>query len=670
MNRKKGIIIGVIILIVIICIILGFVFYANHEKQNQENAVQTYFSYINEQKYEEMYELLTESSKNRISKEDFIKRNKNIYNGIDASGMQTEITEIVKEGKQKKVYYTQTFFTAAGEVKFSNSVLLTKENGYHVDWSSHLIFPELEEDYKVRIATVKAKRGSIKDRSGIELAYDGYISSVGIVPGKLGENKEENIAKISELLEISIEKINEEMNASYVKEDTFVPLKKIERESELKEQLLQIPGIKISNEEARVYSLGEEASHLIGYVQTINEEELKSHEGQNYTTTSFIGKAGMEYTYEQQLRGIDGSEIYIENAEGEKIKEIVKQDKKDGQDITLTIDYDLQKSFYDQMKEDKGLFVVMNPQTGELLALVSTPAYNSNDFVLGMSTEKWNQLNQDPGEPLYNRFKQTYCPGSTFKPITAAIGLTEGVIDAQTEYSYSGTSWQKDTSWGDYFVTTLTKYNGAKNVENALVYSDNIFFAQLGLNIGEEKFSNKLEELKFGEELEFPITLRSSQYLNKDSQWTDGKLANSAYGQGDLLVNPIHMASIYSAFVNEGNMVKPYIEFRQGEMQYLQENVFSKEAVEIVKEAMAKVVETTANDIKVSGMSIIGKTGTAELKKSKEDTESGTLGWFDCITLNRQGENLLVVGMVENTQDNSSGGSHYVISKIRSVLEK
>lgn len=673
---KKKIVIFVLILVVILLVVFGVVFSINKAKENQMQTIKTFYSYINEQKYEEMYEMLSKESKNNFSKEDFITRNKNIYEGIGTASLEINNLEITgKEGKTINLSYNEKFYTTAGEVNFNNSAQIIKEDEeYKINWSSKLIFPELEENYKVRISTLKAKRGSILDRNGKELAYDGSISQVGIVPGKLGDDKEGNVSKISELLDVSVEKINNLLGASYVKDDTFVPVKKISKNSPIKEQLLQIPGILINNIDGRVYDLGEEAAHLIGYIQPINEKELESHEGQNYTSSSLIGKSGLEYAYEEKLRGIDGAEIYIENEKGDRVKTIITQEKKDGESVQTTIDLDLQKSFYDQMKNDKGFFVVMNPETGEVLALVSTPSFDSNEFILGMTNERWNFLNEDENKPLYNRFKQSYCPGSTFKPITALIGLSEGVIDSSTEFNYSGTSWQKDKSWGDYFITTLTEYNEAKNVENALIRSDNIFFAQLALKIGENKFSEKLDELNFGANLDFPITLKASQYINKDSKFTEAKLANSGYGQGDVLVNPIHMASIYSMFVNNGSMIKPYLEFKYDiKPEYIKENVFSSEAIEKVKTALTKVVETpqgTAYDAKIQGLTMLGKTGTAELKQSKDDTESGTLGWFNCITLNREDGNLLIVGMVENVQNNTSGGSHYVISKIKSILNK
>ena len=292
-----------------------------------------------------------------------------------------------------------------------------------------------------------------------------------------------------------------------------MPVKKIvDSNTELKEQLLTISGVMINKEDGRVYSLGEEAAHLIGYVQPINAEELEKNEGKGYTTNSLIGKAGLELAYEDTLKGIDGTDIYIVDENENRIASLAKQDKKDGKDVKLTIDSSLQKQVYDQMKDDKGLFVIMEPQTGELLALVSTPTYDSNDFVVGLTTDKWNELNNDEARPLFNRFTQKYCPGSTFKPVTGAIGLTTGKITTDTTFNYTGKSWQKDSSWGNYNVTTLTAYSGAKNVANALLYSDNIFFAQTALQIGKETLAENLKNIGFGESLEFPLTLAKSQY--------------------------------------------------------------------------------------------------------------------------------------------------------------
>ncbi len=669
MNKKKVI----IVIFIVILAIIGITFWILNSQEKPQDVLEQYVSLINNHSYKEMYEYLTEEAKQKISQEDFETRNKNIYEGIDAVDIKNEIKEITKEKEGTKISYTQTMSTAAGTVSIEKTTTLKKENKtYKIEWSSSQIFPQLRDTDKVRISTIKATRGEIIDRNKTALAKDGKISSVGIVPGKLGENKENNISKIAELTGVSEDYINTQLQASYVKDDTFVPIKKVAMDAtELKEQLLKIPGVMITSIDGRVYPYGKEAAHITGYVQAVSQEILEEKQGEGYNSNSVIGKAGIEYACEDELRGIDGVEIYIVDENENKIHEIAKQDKKDGKDVQLTIDIDLQTKAYKQLEKDKGFFVIMEPKTGEMLALVSTPTFDANDFVVGLTNSEWEKLNNDISKPLYTRFLQTYCPGSTFKPITAGIALTTNTIDENTEYQYDNLSWQKDSSWGDYKVTTLTKYQGPKNVTNALIYSDNIFFAQATLNIGKNKYVENLKQLGFEQQIDFPLTITKSQYSNSETIDREIKLADTGYGQGDLLVNPIHMASIYSAFANDGKMIKPYLIYDNKKVSYLNENAFSKEATDIVKNALIQVVENpngTASDMKISGLTIAGKTGTAELKKSNDDTESGTLGWFDCFTTNREEGNLLIIGMVENVQNNSSGGSHYVIQKIRNIF--
>ena len=294
----------------------------------------------------------------------------------------------------------------------------------------------------------------------------------------------------------------------------------------------------------------------------------------------------------------------------------------------------------------------MNHQTGEILALVSTPSYDANKFILGMTNDEWNNLVNATGNPLNTRFLQSWCPGSTFKPITGAIGLDSGKLSTTDEFNYTGLAWQKDNSWKDHNVTTLKAYSGSKNLRNALIYSDNIYFAQATLKIGEKAFREGLDRLKFNENIDFVLNTAKSQYSNSDKIGRESILADSGYGQGEVLVNPIHMASIYSAFANEGNMIKPYLEYKENkEAEYLVENAFTKETANEIKEGMIQVVENpegTGHDAKVKGVTIAGKTGTAELKLSKDD-EGDTLGWFNCFNVGESVEDsILAVGMAKN----------------------
>ena len=591
---KKKVVIISVIAVAVIALITVAILVLNKEKQNPEEILKTYFAYIEKQNYEEMYNMVHSNT----DKEEFLKRNKNIYEGIHAKKIKIEITSIQNEKKEVIITYLTKMNTSAGDVEFENTAKLSKDDSkkYKIEWSSNLIFPELNNDYKVRVSNTEGKRGSILDRNGNILA----------------ETK---------------------TNREY-------PYKDI-------------------------------TAHITGYVQGITAEELESKAETGYNAHSIIGKTGLEQVYEERLKGKDGLKIYIEDNNGNIVKTIAETKGNDGEDIKLTIDINLQTKLYEKIKNDKGFFVVMNPQTGEILALVSTPSYDPNKFVTGMTNDEWNSISTNEAKPLFTRFISTWCPGSTFKPITGAIGLTTGNLSEDDEFNYSGLAWQKDSSWGDHKITTLTAYSGKKNLKNALIHSDNIYFAQAALKIGEKIFTEGLDKIKFNEDIDFELDTNKSTYSNSERIEREATLADSGYGQGQLLVNPIHMASIYSAFVNEGNMVKPYIEYKENrEKEYLVKNAFSKEAANIIREDLIQVVESptgTAHNLKVNGVKLAGKTGTAELKASKEE-KGKTLGWFNCFTVDEElDKSMLIVSMVED--GGSNGGSRYLKKIIRTLFE-
>lgn len=675
MNKKvlTGIIISIIVIIAGLFVFMNM----QNNKEKPETVFTQYMSYLNDENYSEMYNYLTEESKQSISKEDFIKRNSNIYSGIEAANIEIELKEIKQlDNQNSSITYKTSMDTLAGKLEFNNNVNLIKKDGkYYIDWSSNLIYPNLNNTDKIKINTKEAKRGNIYDRNDKAIASEGIVSSVGLVRGKMNtETKEADIKKIAELLEISEETINKSLNASYVKDDTFVSLKNVAKDnSELKQKLLQIKGVKITDAKSRVYTYGEELAHLVGYIQNITAEELKQNSGKGYTSTSKIGKSGLEKIYEDKLKGTNGAEIYIVDSTNNKKETIAQVSEKDGEDVKLTIDVDIQKHTYNQFKEDKSASVVMNPKTGEILALVSTPTYNANDFILGMSTNKWNELSNNESKPLYNRYLATWVPGSSFKPVIGAIGVSTNKINPKEDFGTSGTSWQKDSSWGDHYVTTLATYSKPANLKNALIYSDNIYFAKAALKIGSETLKTGFEKIGFNKSINFGQATNSSQYANGNSFSSEGALADTGYGQAEVLVNPIHMASIYSAFVNEGNMIKPYIEYKENaEPEYYIEGAFTKEAAEEIKQDLIQVVEDangTANSAKISGIKLAGKTGTAEIKDSKDDTEGTEIGWFNSFIADENSEKqLLVISMVQDVK--GRGGSHYLLPKVKSIFEK
>ena len=678
--------IGIAAVISAVCV-EGMIATKKNAWRTPEELLVEYMDHIPKQEYEEMYAMLHIEASGNVSQEKFVTRNSAIYEGIEARNMAVQI--IAYDEEQMSVTYQTAFDTVAGTISFENEALFLKgEDGYKLVWDDSMIFPNLTSADKVRVSTTQAERGEILDRNGRVLAGKGTASSVGIVPGKL-ENKEEAIAKIAELLEIAPEVIEKKLSAKWVKDDSFVPIKiipkvekielmkykpdqKVLKENERHETLLEIPGVMISDVEVREYPLGETAAHLVGYVQSVTAEDLEEHAGEGYTANSVIGKSGMEGLFEKELKGKNGCRVYIVNSEGKEKEELAYILVQDGHNIKLTIDANLQSSLYEQFKEDKSCSIAMNPYSGEILALVSTPSYDNNDFIMGLSSEQWTALNEDEDKPMYNRFRQVWCPGSTFKPIIAAIGLQSGAINPTEDYGNVGLSWQKDASWGSYYVTTLHAYEPVI-LENALIYSDNIYFAKAALKIGSEEMESSLTGLGFNEELPFEIKMAESQFSNTDGIETEIQLADSGYGQGQILVNPLHMACIYSAFCNEGNIIKPYLVYQnEAEIEYWIPGAFSNETASRVLEGTKKVVnDSTGTGYAAHRDDIVlaGKTGTAEIKASKEDTSGTELGWFAIYTAEKDIEcPILIISMVEDVK--GRGGSGYVVKKDSLVLEE
>ena len=678
MKRKKiiGTMAAILILLIVGAVAVVLV-RRPFDAGKPDELLADYFACIEKGAYDKMYGMLDEESKANISKKDFVTRNQKIYEGIEAKNVKISVKDAKKTDGGEKVSYLTSMDSVAGKIEFENQAMCTRDSyfdEFKLSWDDSLIFPDMKDTDKVSVSTSQAVRGQILDRNGNMLAGPGTAPSVGLVPGKMSENKEADIAQLAGLLGMTEEEINSQLSAAWVTPDSFVPLKTLnsQQSQELTEQLLTIAGVLINDTEVRTYPLGEKAAHLIGYVQSVTAEDLEEHKGEGYTSSSVIGKSGIEGLYEKELKGENGVKISIMTEDGVEKNVVASVDKQDGENIRLTIDSDLQGLVYDQFREDKSCSVAMNPFTGEVLALVSTPAYDDNEFILGMSGERWDQLNNDENKPLYNRFRQVWCPGSSFKPITAGIGLTTGTINPEEDYGSEGLSWQKDESWGDYHVTTLHEYSPV-NLENALIYSDNIYFAKAALNIGADNLMKSLKLLGFGQELPFEIKMSQSQYAN-DGGTIDSEiqLADSGYGQGQILINPLHLATLYTSILNDGNVIRPYLTYSETpKSEVWISQAFSSDAASRVKTALEKVVNTpegTGYGAHREDIALAGKTGTAEIKADQNDTSGTELGWFGVFTEDAAAQKpVLLMSMVEDVKDR--GGSGYVVDKSAAILQ-
>ena len=657
MNKKRNIIIGLIVCVLLMTVVF-FVF--NHGKSN-EQVVTEYFELLKKKDYKQMYQMLDQKTVYTPTQKYFVEKYKEIYDDIGANNIQVKILD----EKNDIVKYQISMDTVAGTIEYKNKIGVKNEQ---IQFNNNLIMKDYKDGCKIKVTTYNPeKRGRILDRNGKVLAEDGKGYSVGLVKGKL--NGENDYGQIAKYLETDVETIQKKMSASWIKDDSFVPIKtvsEITKNGLVYNGILNISGVKISTVGIRTYPYDKVASHVVGYVQNVNAEDLKKHKNEGYNSTSVIGRSGIEAVYEKQLRGSSSGKIDLVDKNDKVIENLCAIEVDEGpQDITLTIDIDLQQNLYNEYQNDKSASVALNPKTGEILALVSTPSYSNNDFVLGLSTDKWNALNNDSNQPMMSRYKQTYIPGSSMKPITAAIGLETKIIDPDKDLGAKD-KWQKDSSWGSYYVTTLHAPS-PNNLKNAITYSDNVYFARSALNIGKDNLFKYYKNLKIGERIPFELALNKSQYINKNQKANDQLIGDSGYGQGQILMNPLQLASIYSAFVNNGSIYSPHL-VEQGEQMWIQ-RVFSDKTVKTIKEDLINVIadeKGTGHAIYRDNVILAGKTGTAEIKQSQSDTTGTELGWFTVMTTDSK-QPLLITTMVEDVKDR--GGSGYVVEHTKTPLD-
>ena len=657
MEIKKKYIIGISVCVLLIV----SVFFIFNQGKSNERVVTEYFELLKKKDYKQMYQMLNQKTVYTPTQKYFVEKYKEIYDDIGADNIQVKILD----EKNDIVKYQISMDTVAGTIEYKNKIGVKNEQ---IQFNNNLIMKDYKDGCKIKVTTYNPeKRGRILDRNGKVLAEDGKGYSVGLVKGKL--NGENDYGQIAKYLETDVETIQKKMSASWIKDDSFVPIKtvsEITKNGLVYNGILNISGVKISTVGIRTYPYDKVASHVVGYVQNVNAEDLKKHKNEGYNSTSVIGRSGIEAVYEKQLRGSSSGKIDLVDKNDKVIENLCALEiDKSPQDITLTIDIDLQQSLYNEYQNDKSASVALNPKTGEVLALVSTPSYSNNDFVLGLSTDKWNALNNDSNQPLMSRYKQTYTPGSTMKPITAAIGLETKTIDANKDLGAKD-KWQKDSSWGNYYVTTLHAPS-PNNLKNAITYSDNVYFARSALNIGKDNLFKYYKNLKIGEKIPFELALNRSQYINKNQKVNDQFIADSGYGQGQILMNPLQLASIYSSFVNEGSIYQPHIV--QGKTKTWIKNVFSKETSQTIKEDLINVIadeKGTGHSIYHDNVTLAGKTGTAEIKQSQSDTTGTELGWFTVMTTDSK-QPLLITTLVEDVKDR--GGSGYVVEHTKTPLD-
>ncbi|MDB8805662.1 MULTISPECIES: penicillin-binding transpeptidase domain-containing protein [unclassified Romboutsia] len=647
-----------ILLGVIIMITLLFVGCSNESEVKQ--IIDSFTKDLNDRKFDKLYENISIKSKKEISYEEFTNRYEKIYGSINARDINIKIKEIDKD---LKILASMSINTIVGKLDYDNlNINLVKEDDrYKILWDESLILPNMKKGDLVRVETKKATRGKILDRNDEELAIDSNVNSVYIHPEVFNKNKIENIDKVATILDISKEYIEDTIKDK--PSSQLVHLLNVSPyENDRINNLKLIEGISIKEEVSRVYKNSEALGNLIGYIGNITKEELEKSKG--YSQTSKIGKAGLEQIYEDRLRAIDGVEAYLKRG-NEKI-EIGKVNQRNGEDIKLSIDSKLQDSIYNELKGDKGASIAINPLNGEVLAMVSSPSYNSNTLVTYKTKEIANKWENQNNIQFENRANDSYSPGSTIKLITSSIGLESGVINPNEYMDIKGESWQKDSSWGNYSVTRVKDTKRPVNLYDAVKYSDNIYFADKAIKLGEEDYIKGLKKFGIGEKITFEYPMQNSQISNNGKLDNEILLGDTGYGQGEILMTPLDVVLSYSALVNDGNIMIPRLVISENKESKVYKNAIDKKYIEELKKCFKGAIndeDSTGYLAKIEGKNIMGKTGTAEIKNSKDDNSGINNGWF--VAVNEDDPKIAISMIVENINKSTS---EYVVPKVKNIL--
>jgi penicillin-binding protein 2 len=510
---------------------------------------------------------------------------------------------------------------------------------------------------RLRPVPLPAPRGTIFDRNGEIVAENvpGYALSLLPAPRDTIRATLEALAPILGLTPERIEALVARHRQSPVQPLVVSTDLTFEQVSALEERRPLLPGIFIDMMPKRRYPAGEAVAHLIGYVAEISESELELPEFEGYTAGQIIGKSGLERQYEHLLGGTPGARYVEVDAHGRIVGELAAQRRVEpipGRDIRLYLDLDLQRwiarIFPDTVR---GAIVALEPGTGHVLAMYSNPTYDPNAFVGGISSELWRGLNSDPGKPLLHRAASgLYPPGSTFKLFTAAVGLELGIVGPHDQMPLP---CRGGMQYGNrYFRCWDRKGHGAVDMIDAIKYSCDVYFYQLGLKIGLSRLLSEATRLGFSRKSGVDLPGERAGTFPNEPDWfrrrfgwkpTEAEVLSLSIGQGPNDQTPLKMAQFYAALAGDGRVPAPRIAAVEGDTatEYWDLRL-SKESLAMLREGLRRVVGPggTAGLSALEHWEWIGKTGTSQNPHGKDH------GWFVGMAGPRGGDPEIVVSAV------------------------
>ncbi len=536
-------------------------------------------------------------------------------------------------------------------------------------------FKMLAEQNRIRKVPILAPRGKLFDREN-RLIVDNYPSVSCFLVREQNRNVEADLPLIARGLHLDLDQLQTTLRRyRLVPGYQPIPIKEdvsADEQAFIEAHRNELPELETIEGERRLYPRDGFASHLIGYVGEVSDEDLNQARYAAYEPGDIVGKAGVEEEYDQLLRGQNGSRDVIVDSHGREVGFLGIQHAIPGQDLKLTIDNDLQKAAELALGDRNGAIVAMDPRNGDILAMVSRPSFDPNAFAVKIDRAEWNKLITDPDHPLMNKAIQAQlAPGSTFKILMSVAGLQEGIAQNLKVNCAGG--------WGPYgFFHHCDEHHGAVDIHNAIPYSCDTYYYQLGDKLGIDRIAKYATEFGYGQKTGIDLPgeqaglMPSAHWLMKNyhRRWYPDETLDVSIGQGAVEATPLQLARIIGGIASGGHLVRPHVveqdqlpaDFKRDLLESLPgagdvDIPIDPENWEIITDGMAEVTQPgyfhTAGSAHLEGIDLAGKTGTAQvmsheaLARTNKGFKTRPNVWFVGVTPRRNPE-LVVAVLWEN----------------------
>lgn len=523
----------------------------------------------------------------------------------------TDFAPLSQTKKEAVFHFELTYKSSKFDPLIVDSNLVLKRKGFFdewkLEWNDNLPLPNYGLDASYSQTRLATGRGSIKGSLGEILAGEGALVQVGVQPDRI-TNSDLLVKTLGEQLGLSADYIKRQYEAPGVQGHWFVPLITLSETQYLAvdEVLRPIPGVFFKRIDARSYPQGKTFGQITGYLGEVTSSMLQDYPELNYLSGEIVGRAGLESSRNDLLRGRPGFEFYVQRPEEKRIllaqKPLVAE-----QDLELTLNVQMQWLAQEILGDHKGAFVLINAETGAVLALASSPSYDPNEFILGITNQRWQELSTDPAKPMFNRALQgLYPPGSVFKVLTVAAALDQGIFTPESQFVDPGELRVQ----GNIIRNFERQVFGEHDLSQALVQSINTTIAQVGLDLGGPLLTEYFSHFGLDQPVRLGLPMSNGQI--GDPNRSKVALAWSAIGQDQVLLSPFHMAQIFTVFANEGYL--PPLHLIKTDELPEKSLVLKAETVQAMNLMLKDVVvQGTGKLARVPSFEIFGKTGTAEV---------------------------------------------------------